>query len=92
MGKFLSWVGIAALVWLAFRLFAILGRKRALGERTGNAPRGGSEPMLQCARCGVFVPSSEALVDGKRAWCCAAHRDADRDASRDASRNGTGRG
>lgn len=34
--------------------------------------------MVQCAHCGVFLPASDALIDGQRAFCDRAHRDAER--------------
>lgn len=35
------------------------------------------QAMLACARCGVHLPSGEALTDAEgQSYCCAAHRDA----------------
>jgi len=31
--------------------------------------------MVACARCGVHLPESDALHEGKHHYCCAAHRD-----------------
>lgn len=89
MGKLLSWVVLIALAYLAYRLVAISQRKREAAERARAAQRHGDdaggrggrisgEQMVQCAHCGVFVPASEAFVDGERAYCGPAHRDADR--------------
>ena len=34
-----------------------------------------AEPMVDCARCGLHLPQSEALRDdAARAYCCAEHR------------------
>jgi uncharacterized protein len=32
------------------------------------------ERMLPCARCGVHVPASEALLLGDEAYCCVEHK------------------
>ena len=32
--------------------------------------------MVACAHCGVHVPRSEALVQGRNAYCCAEHQSA----------------
>lgn len=86
MGKFLSWVVLIALGYLAFRLVAISQRKRdaarraadARREQAGAAGKVTGEKMVQCAHCGVFLPASDAFVDGDRSYCDRAHRDADR--------------
>ena len=85
MGKFLSWVVLIALGYLAFRLVAISQRKRdaarrgadARREQAGAAGKVTGEKMVQCAHCGVFHPASDAFVDGDRSYCDRAHRDAE---------------
>ena len=63
-------VAVVLLVWLVF------GRRR--GRRDAAPPRrpgsGGAEGMVACAHCGVHLPRSEALADGVRLYCSAAHR------------------
>lgn len=90
MGKLLSWVILIALAYLAFKLVAIGQRKREAAQRARHARESGSadgdgtprrvsgEMMVRCAHCGVFLPASDALIEGDRAWCDRAHRDADR--------------
>lgn len=79
MGKLLFWVAVCAVVYLAFKLMT--GSRRGGGEApdqsAGRGSEGGGEPMVQCARCGVHLPASEALTGGDRTYCCSAHRDAD---------------
>jgi uncharacterized protein len=29
--------------------------------------------MVQCAHCGIYIPEQEALVNGDRFYCSAAH-------------------
>lgn len=49
---------------------------RAAGRASSGALEG--EPIVPCAHCGVFVPASDVVRDGERAYCGVAHRDADR--------------
>jgi uncharacterized protein len=37
------------------------------------------ERMVQCARCGVYLPESESFRDGATRYCCAEHQHAARD-------------
>lgn len=90
MGKLLSWVALIALGYLAFRLVAISQRRREAGQQARQGQRAGSgvgeggdtkvggEMMVQCSHCGVFLPACDALIDGERAFCDPAHRDAER--------------
>ncbi|QJE00575.1 hypothetical protein HH212_11540 [Massilia forsythiae] len=32
-----------------------------------------SERMTSCTRCGIYFPASEAVREGGRDYCCAAH-------------------
>jgi len=43
-----------------------------LSARQSPAP----ENMVVCTYCGVHLPESDALVDGGKPYCNAAHRDA----------------
>ncbi len=39
------------------------------------------EKMVICARCGVYLPEGEALIDNAgRTYCCEAHRSVSRGA------------
>jgi uncharacterized protein len=84
MGKFVFWVGVFALIWLAFRLFKILQRKhlskddrpvepQASGQGEPNDP---AVPMLQCAHCGLYLPRHEGVAADGRVYCPREHRDA----------------
>ena len=45
------------------------------GRRPGALAK--PEAMIDCSRCGVHLPASEALRDAAgRPYCCAEHRDA----------------
>ena len=98
MGKLLSWVVLIALAWAVLHLIAISQRRRERGRGAADAaardPGGAAhsasertiegEPIVPCAHCGVFVPASDAVRDGGRAYCGVAHRDASRAAPDDA--------
>jgi uncharacterized protein len=70
-------VALALLVWL------VLGstRRRAKDARAKGpaAPEAKPAPkvegMVVCARCGVHLPASQALLGQGRPYCCVEHRD-----------------
>ncbi len=55
---------------------------RAASARPGEGARPASEPagemMVQCEHCGVFLPASDAFVEGGYSYCGRAHLDAHR--------------
>ncbi len=50
------------------------------GDADGPAAGSGRKPalegelMVRCARCGVYLPDSEALAGGDHRYCSAEHR------------------
>ena len=66
MGKFIFWIIVVFGVLLCLRLYNVAQQKRA--RRAANAAHAAdrrAEQMVRCARCGVYLPRSEALsVDG----------------------------
>ncbi|MBI2277649.1 MAG: hypothetical protein HYU74_09880 [Dechloromonas sp.] len=67
--KFLLLVALLGVLWWVWK-------KRAAVPPP--APRSDPPPekMVTCAHCGVHLPESDALQEGGRAYCNAAHRDA----------------
>ena len=79
MGRLILWAAIGFFVWWMLR-----------GNRRVQPPPGATpapptnrkaspaapEAMVDCARCGLHFPASEAVRDGARVFCCTAHRDA----------------
>lgn len=60
MTKLLLWIVVIAVALVALRLVNIASAKRR-NERTGRAPKGvGSDNMVRCVRCGVYLPSADA--------------------------------
>jgi uncharacterized protein len=55
---------------------------QATGTRSGDSARRAGElageMMVQCEHCGVFLPASDAFIDGGHSYCDRAHRDAHR--------------
>ena len=84
MTRLLFWVALVILVVTAVRnklrgLTAPRAPDAQPGARPGVHPgaharvRDDSEPMVSCARCGTYVPVSEAVRTGGRDYCCPAH-------------------
>lgn len=87
MGIVLKLLVVVGVVLVA--VWALMGRGRQLRkpEKPEDTPRsnrrdtGGlvrPQDMVHCARCGVHLPASEAVVAGMRHYCGPEHRDADR--------------
>jgi uncharacterized protein len=60
MGKIILWIVVVFAVLFALRLVNAAKAK----HRADLARRGGTtqaEPMVRCARCGVFLPRADAL-------------------------------
>jgi uncharacterized protein len=68
------------LIWLVVALAVFTWVKRAIAptspdRRHPPAKGGNAETMLQCARCHVYFPASEAVRGaGDTVYCCAEHR------------------
>ncbi|NWG32477.1 MAG: hypothetical protein HXY29_13435 [Rhodocyclaceae bacterium] len=60
---------LAVIVWLLTRQ----RRADARGPEAAPSPRP-AEKMVACARCGVHLPESEAVVCEGRHYCCDEHR------------------
>ena len=74
-GRFLLYLIIGFVAWWLLR-----PRRKAPPAPPPAAARGPSaappEAMVDCVACGLHFPASEAVRDGARIYCCAAHRDA----------------
>jgi uncharacterized protein len=67
MGKVIVWLVLIFLVLFALRVIA----RRSAGARGGAPAQSAAQPMVRCARCGVFLPRAEAKeIDG--GYVCAA--------------------
>ena len=62
MGKVIFWVVLIFAVLVGLRLVnAAKARRRADAAQRGTAPESPSaEPMVRCARCGVYLPRADA--------------------------------
>jgi len=65
MARVLFLLFLAALIWLLFRGFF---RRQTKGEVAAARSTAG-EDMVSCARCGVNLPRSEALMEAGRYVC-----------------------
>ena len=73
--KFVTWLLI---ILAAMTVSRMINARNAVARRTaaqpGKAPPSNAiEPMVNCAHCGIYMPRSEALLIGKRTWCCEDH-------------------
>lgn len=75
MTRLLFWLALAVLVLMALRSKFKAGR--APGPRPGAPARapavGQAEPMLCCARCGIYYPAGETVRADGHDYCSAAH-------------------
>lgn len=62
-------------------LFALLGavwwiwsKRKAADEAHSRPQAKDPEKMVNCAQCGVYLPESDSIAEGGRAYCCEAHR------------------
>lgn len=71
--KLLLWgLIILAILWLLRSKKSQAGATPSAG---GHAASKGTEPMLQCAHCGVYVPASDAIVAvSGSSYCSEEHR------------------
>jgi len=70
MSKIIAWIIVVFLVLFALRL---VNARNARARRNANAKSGkvsAGAPMVRCAKCGVYLPRSDAvaLTDG---FACA---------------------
>jgi uncharacterized protein len=76
--KYLIWfvICLAVVVWIKRKKAALSGMH---SNTHGNAHGAVSEPTVEtmqpCAHCGMYIPASEAVMDGNGAFfCCVDHR------------------
>jgi uncharacterized protein len=65
------------LIFIALALIVLIGKRLLQRSRSRATRRELSGNMVQCARCGIFIPQHEALMENDHYYCSAAHRDED---------------
>ncbi len=60
---------VVLVVWLMLRSRAASGPAKRSAQRAGQPLE-----IVECRHCGVHLPRSECVVDGKDAYCSEAHR------------------
>ncbi len=63
-------LAIVAVWWFARGLRS----KGAAKDARRDAPEAAPEKMVNCSRCGLYLPQHEAIADGDRYFCSAEHR------------------
>lgn len=64
------------LIFIALALIVMIGRQLLRRPRRDTGTRSLNGRMVQCARCGIFVPEDEALERDGHHYCSREHRDA----------------
>ncbi len=71
MTKYLLILAVIAVVYAAVR-----GQRKVPPAQGRRRPaQQPPQQMVACAHCGVHLPREDALMLGRDAYCCAAHRD-----------------
>lgn len=71
--KLLLIIGVIAAVYFFFMKKSMpLTTDRKTTKKT---PPTADETMVECATCGTFIVTSEALISGSRFYCCSECRD-----------------
>lgn len=81
MGKVVFWIVVVFAVLFLLRLYNVSQQKKRDRQARGDAGATGSakpgEAMVRCARCGIFLPRSEAQLIGGAVRCrdraCTTH-------------------
>ncbi len=78
MGKTLFWIAVFFAVLLGSRFLAHKAAKKRFRDEQASKPAQsyplpGSEAMVQCAHCSIFLPRSEALLTQDKTWCSQTH-------------------
>jgi len=55
------------------RIIEIRSKQQPLEDTPATDKSATSEPMVQCAQCGVHLPQSNAYYDGKDTFCSEGH-------------------
>ncbi|MEZ5651167.1 MAG: PP0621 family protein [Burkholderiaceae bacterium] len=76
MGKLLFWVLVAVVIFGVVRFNAIVQRRQSMAREAEQKRALEQEAMLQCERCGIYFPASEAVRAHGRVYCSREHRDA----------------
>lgn len=76
MAKLLIWVVIILAVMLVARMIAHRNARERLAARQPQPPATdakGTEAMVRCAHCQIYMPRSEAFMSQGKTWCSAEH-------------------
>jgi len=77
MAKIIAWLILIFLVLLALRLIGARNARARRNAAKETVSKSVAEPMVRCARCGVFLPRAEARTSDGGYVCttgaCATH-------------------
>jgi len=69
------------LIFIALVLIVAIGKQLLRKPREAKRTRSLSGNMVQCAKCGIYIPENEAFDQGGYFYCSREHRDAAQDRS-----------
>lgn len=61
-------------IWWVRRALGKARDAHGSGKADGAASRKRFEHIVECAHCGVHVPETDGVRDGRHFFCCEAHR------------------
>ncbi|HLD08462.1 MAG TPA: PP0621 family protein [Methylophilaceae bacterium] len=66
---------LAIAIWLVITILKRYFKNLEVSSKSADRPPEKSEPeeMVQCAHCGVHLPTSDSLLVGNQYYCCEAH-------------------
>jgi uncharacterized protein len=69
MSKIVAWLVLIFVVLFALRLINSRNARARQHRAKAGTDNGVAAPMVRCARCGVYLPRSDALVVGTGFTC-----------------------
>ena len=82
MFKILFFAAIAAVIYFGWRSVRMkqmeLEKRLDQQEKSVNKNQQRGDRKVNCAKCGVYVPESEAIRIGRDCYCCREHAEAGR--------------
>jgi uncharacterized protein len=73
MGRIFFFLGLALVVYLAWRMVQRSRARSSDSDSSGAAPRP-ALAMVSCANCGLHLPRPDAFAEGDQFYCCEDHR------------------
>lgn len=73
MGRIFFFLGLALVVYVAWRMLQRNRNRDSAAGASGTSPRP-ALAMVSCANCGLHLPRPDAFAEGEHFYCCEDHR------------------